>query len=303
MYNDIHIGSIGIDYKGTPNQLGGCIADAHSWQAWAAPFAKRTLDRIEGDATYDGITDMVLDLFGGMKAGDLAIITRSGHGTQVPDRSSDEADGMDEAFVPYDYRQKLYLDDQYRTLMQRRPQGTYVLLIDDFCHSGTAARAFAQHPVEMPGLPRFIPFSSLEGEMCPAAVNEMCQLRSRPRDATDVDEGIIQITGCLDTEYSYDANFSTGPNGAATYYLLRSWKALQKGQAFRDWYKLLRAYLPSSKFSQTPQFNASAVLQGWIAPGLAPSTPAPVLTPPVPGAGVLYTGKLDDGRPFKFIVG
>jgi hypothetical protein len=296
MYNDVHIGSIGIDYKGTPNQLGGCIADAVSWQKWGQQIgAKRTLDRIEGDATFDGITSMVLDLFGGMKPGDLAIITRSGHGTQVPDRSNDEADGLDEAFVPYDYRTKLYLDDQYRALLQRRPAGTYVALIDDFCHSGTAARAFSKHPAEIPGMPRFVPFHNLEDEMCAATVTKLCKRpRVKARGPLDVDEGIIQITGCKDTEYSYDAAFQTGPNGAATYHLLRSWRQLPAGSTFAQWYSALTpVYLPSKKFPQSPQFNASAALQAWFAPGLKPP-PAPVVVSPSPpaspGVGTLTLG-------------
>jgi hypothetical protein len=303
MFNDAHIATIGIDYRGTPNQLAGCIADATTWGQWARPFAKRTLDRIEGDATLNGIVDVVRDLFSQLKAGDLAIITRSGHGTKVPDRSNDEADGQDEAFVPYDYRNNLLLDDQYRDLLATRPQGTYVMLIDDFCHSGTAARGFIrQHLEAIPGMPRYVPFHSLEGEMCPAVVARLCSPRVKSRGGLEsIDEGVIQITGCLDTEFSYDANFDGKPNGAATYYLNRAYRTLPQGGTFNQWYKALKTYLPKiGKYPQTPQLNASEAMKEWVVPGKRdfPAPPAPL-----PAATQLFEGVLKDGRAIKVQIG
>lgn len=300
MYNNVHLGTIGTDYRGTPNQLGGCVADAVTWGKRFHPVAQRTLDRIEGEATLQGILDLVDDLCSGAKPGDLVIITRSGHGTQVPDRSGDETDGKDEAFVPHDYRNGLLLDDTYRAALAKHPQ-IYKMLIDDFCHSGTAARAFQANPLAViPGMPRFIPFHSLEGEMCPKAVANLCGKRPRRRGGLEsVDEGVIQIAGCLDTEFSYDATFNGKPNGACTYFLNRAYDQLAAGATFAGWFKELRKYLPKvGMYPQTPQLNASEALKDWVVPGLNPIVPQPQQT-----AKQVITGKTDAGVPIRIEVG
>lgn len=307
LYNNIHIGSIGIDYRGTPNQLAGCIADANTWQKWAHPFAARTLDRIEGEATFQGITDMVLDLFSGMSAGDLAIITRSGHGTRVPDKSGDESSGFDSAFVPFDYQRNLYLDDQWRVLMQQRKSGTFVLLIDDFCHSGTAARAFMSEAI---GRPRYVSFSDLVSQPCGLCAKEADHLCRRRRAFSvrggleSIDEGIIQFTGCTDAEFSYDANFGGQPNGAATYFLQQAYRQLDEGATVADWHRALTPYfLPTRSYPQTPQLNASDAMRAFTVPGLKLKTETPA-QPPLPapsGADGTLTlgGKVFDVRERK----
>ncbi|MGM9795514.1 MAG: caspase domain-containing protein [Candidatus Aphodosoma sp.] len=88
------------------------------------------------------------------RAGDLVYIHFSGHGQAYEDLSGDEADGWDEAIVPYDamiqYRSGVYdgcnhiLDDEleeYISLIRTKVgrQG-YVYLVLDACHMGGASR-------------------------------------------------------------------------------------------------------------------------------------------------------------------
>lgn len=287
MYKDIHIGSIGIDYRGTPNQLNGCVLDLNHRQVWAEKFAVQRRVCAEKSATFEGITNMVLSLFEGMNEGDLAIITRSGHGTRVPDRNGDEVSGFDSAFVPYDYQRGLYLDDDWAALMGRRKHGTFVLLLDDFCHSGTAARGFqAEH--DRQAKPRFVHFHELVSQqngLCPKIADAL-MARERPRGGESVPEGVVSITGCKDTEYSYD----TSDGGAFTLSSERAWRQLPIGASLADWYaKLVPAYLPKpGRFPQTPQFHGSDVLKAFIAPGLKPPAFPPVfaVSPPAAGPGV-----------------
>ena len=78
--------------------------------------------------------------------GDAAFFHFSGHGQQVPDKSGDETDGLDESIVPYDnlgqtdWRQNV-LDDTFEGWLKALAQKTHNITITfDSCHSGTATR-------------------------------------------------------------------------------------------------------------------------------------------------------------------
>jgi hypothetical protein len=78
--------------------------------------------------------------------GDAAFFHFSGHGQQVPDKSGDETDGLDESIVPYDnlgqtdWRQNV-LDDTFEGWLKALAKKTDNITISfDSCHSGTATR-------------------------------------------------------------------------------------------------------------------------------------------------------------------
>jgi len=66
----------------------------------------------------------------------------------------------------------------------------------------------------------------------------------------------ILISGCLPTEYSYDARINSRNNGAMSANALAILKQ-QRDITFNDFYKKLRAVLPSSRYAQTPQLEGS----------------------------------------------
>jgi hypothetical protein len=108
----------------------------------------------DGEATYQGISDALQEMKAGARPGDFIYFHFSGHGQQRQDYDGDEADGFDEALVPYDspmrfsaaYQgDRLITDDQiYHWTQELRPvlgpQGGIFITLDA-CHSGTAARA------------------------------------------------------------------------------------------------------------------------------------------------------------------
>jgi hypothetical protein len=79
-------------------------------------------------------------------AGDLLVLTFSGHGCQIPDIDGDEeGDGMDEALCPSDYEEKddhrklghkLISDDMFHDFFAHLPQGVNLTLIMD-CSFGS----------------------------------------------------------------------------------------------------------------------------------------------------------------------
>jgi hypothetical protein len=69
--------------------------------------------------------------------------------------------------------------------------------------------------------------------------------------------GDLLLAGCLDTQYSWDTSFRGRPNGAFTYYALKTLRE-SKPANYDAWFKALRAYLPSTRLPQEPQILGSA---------------------------------------------
>jgi len=82
-------------------------------------------------------------LIEGTSPEDLAFFFFAGHGTGVKDFDGDEADGIDEAIVTYDFdplkSETWFTDDLIFELFQRIPAGR-VVAIHDCCHSGSGNR-------------------------------------------------------------------------------------------------------------------------------------------------------------------
>ena len=79
----------------------------------------------------------------GMKAGDIFLMSYSGHGGQVPDFSGDEAlerpdDFQDETLCLYDGQ---IVDDELYALWAAFPADSRVLVVSDCCHSGSNIKA------------------------------------------------------------------------------------------------------------------------------------------------------------------
>jgi hypothetical protein len=66
----------------------------------------------------------------------------------------------------------------------------------------------------------------------------------------------ILMTGCSDSEYSYDAEFDNRPNGAMTTLALRVIRQ-NPNATYREFHRGLRALLPSEDYPQSPQLEGS----------------------------------------------
>ena len=109
---------------------------------------------IDKQATKKNITQDLQDLIRQLNPGDDVCLHFSCHGQQMEDDNGDEADGLDEALIPYDARktfqkgiyegEKYLRDDElekYLTcIRQKTGANGSVLVTFDACHSGTANR-------------------------------------------------------------------------------------------------------------------------------------------------------------------
>ena len=105
-------------------------------------------------ATHSAIENGFEKLERDVQQGDIVYVHLSGHGQAVEDEDGDEADGWDEAFIPYDaersYREEGYhgenhlLDDElngYLISIRRKVGKTGIVYVAlDACHAGSAYR-------------------------------------------------------------------------------------------------------------------------------------------------------------------
>lgn len=230
---------IGINnYPGGFNDLKGCVNDANDWAALLQGYGFEISVILDDRATRQTVKTALEGLVASAGAGDVVVFTYSGHGTQSLDFGGDEGDLFDEAISVYD---GTVLDDELRIIVKNiNPQAT-LIVISDSCFSGTVTRLAAG-----PAKPRFMP---------PANAPARRTVRQKfLLPESDMPE--ILITGCSDSEYSYDAEFDGRPNGAMTALALRVIQ--QNPQAtYREFYAGLRALLPSQDYPQTPQLEGS----------------------------------------------
>ena len=77
---------IGINnYPGIFNDLKGCVNDANDWSELLKGLGFDVSLMLDSQATRQNIKAALQGLVDGTKAGDIAVFTYSGHGTQVTD--------------------------------------------------------------------------------------------------------------------------------------------------------------------------------------------------------------------------
>ena len=136
----LHIGLNSVDprqYAGWDGTLVACEADARDMHAItsARGFTSSTL--LTRKATAAAVTAGIRRAAGKLGAGDLFVLSYSGHGGQVRDPSGEEADWLDETWVLWD---RELLDDELYALWAAFKPGVRILVLSDSCHSGTVLR-------------------------------------------------------------------------------------------------------------------------------------------------------------------
>lgn len=106
------------------------------------------------DASYKNIILQLKLLSSYVAPGDIIYIHFSGHGQAIEDEDGDEADGWDEAFIPYDaqriYRKGVYAGEKHLTddilnryltdIRHKAGAGGIVYVVVDACHAGSSYR-------------------------------------------------------------------------------------------------------------------------------------------------------------------
>lgn len=149
----------------------------------------KTTSLTDSKATAANIRKAFRQLEASATAGDLIYIHFSGHGQAVEDTNGDEADGWDEAIIPYDARIKyakgIYegenhmLDDElesyFTAIRNKIGHNGYLYIVLDACHMGGASRGDEEEEDELfvrgtdkgfsPSGKRYIPKIDRRGNM------------------------------------------------------------------------------------------------------------------------------------------
>ncbi len=140
--------SIGMDTKRTWTNLDGCVNDATAMRDLAvAKYAfkpENITTLLNAEASRDRIIKELENLVSTAKKGDVVLIFYAGHGSQVKNSLSKEADKKDETIVPADAWKKGVADIRDKELAKYfnllLDKGVILTVIMDSCHSGSGAR-------------------------------------------------------------------------------------------------------------------------------------------------------------------
>jgi hypothetical protein len=260
------MGSFGVciginNYPGTDSDLSGCVNDAKDWQEVLDSRGFKTDVLLDGDATWQNMTDAIREGVQTAEDGDLVVIEYSGHGSYVPDVDGDEPDARDEVLCPHDiFEQRPLIDDQLYEIFSEKRRGARIVLIADSCHSGSVAKLMP--PIGEDGPRERIRF------MPPAAwldEKKLAKARSTPAFSTSRrrPNAALLLAGCQDWQTSADAYLDGRYNGAFTYYALQALKEVPDGSTYGDWFKGIRKYLPNQRYDQRPNLMGSTRMKGW----------------------------------------
>ena len=266
----LHLGLNSVDpvaYSGWSGPLAACEFDAGDMAGIATSQGMAPTVLLTRDATREKALAAIRAAAQRLKAGDLFLLSYSGHGGQVDDISGEEADKLDETWCLYDGQ---LIDDELYLELSRFAKGVRVLVLSDSCHSGTMTRArppaasvpgqrpklmppaiakqvYADHKDFYDRLQRNVMKASKSAASLDpdAALAQVAVSVRFSKLAAKCRAAVILISGCQDNQSSMDGD----RNGAFTEQLLKTWN----GGAYRGHYAKFYAEIKAGMApSQTP---------------------------------------------------
>ncbi len=251
--------------------LRGCVNDANDMENLFKILFGFQADNIvkltDAKATKANIMKNLQEMLVGAKSGKYShlVFTMSSHGTQVPDLSGDESDRVDEAFCPYDLKEKqdewdpehIIVDDELRDLFIQLPDEIVLEVFLDTCHSGTGLKAI---DLIWDRQTRYIPPPSLE------AFKRVEGKRQRGLNKALLEKGMRQHilwAACRADQTSADANIDGDWHGAFTYYFCKEMKASQNKLSRNEILEKVRKDLQEADYTQIPQLECEATVRNW----------------------------------------
>ena len=247
-------------YGGWPGTLNACEADAQDMSAIAKSCQFKVKTLLTREATRDNFTREIERAARELSAGDIFILSYSGHGGQVPDLSGEEPDDMDETWCLYDSE---LLDDELNMLLAKFSKGVRVLVLSDSCHSGTVTRMAYYHatlislgrhanglPVAYRYMPPEIALRTYRDNQSFYVKLQQRLDKKKPKDT--VQAGVLLISGCQDNQYSADGTF----NGLFTSQLLRVWNQGKFKGNYKEFHRAIVQRMPPD---QTPNYSWNGI--------------------------------------------
>jgi len=225
------------DYMGGQNDLSGCLNDIDDVEKkLRSEFPEFQIRKFkDSEVTTFKFISEIENAMNTLTLPGVLYIHYSGHGTQIPNIA--EANKYDEALYLYN---GALVDDNVWTLQQNTPEGLIVVAKFDSCFSGSMNRSVNR------GRERFYKIPGIR----------IMKDVVRKFNKTDSDRWVI-FSGSGEDQPSSDAWFNDRPNGAFTYYDLKSFDPTTTYQQEHD---MLRTFLPNENFDQIPGLYGNSML-------------------------------------------
>jgi Caspase domain len=241
------------DNRRTWSNLDGCINDASSIKdlvesRYGFPAANITT-LFNEQASREQIITSLKKLVSTSVKGDVVFIYYAGHGSQVKNSLSKEADKKDETIVPADAWKKGVADIRDKELAfyfnQLLDNGVLLTVIFDSCHSGSVGRG-TENFLNDPPKARFIEEAGLDA-----------------KDATEPqrpeERGALIISAAQDFEFAKEhMDENKISHGAFTSALLKALQQLSPDASVNDIFNSLTAIMKYYGKTQEPVLAASA---------------------------------------------
>jgi hypothetical protein len=224
---------IGINYRGTENELGGCITDANNMNEFAKKRGFKNIQLITDDTTVKPTRKNIMDAFTQLlknaNNGDNILFYYSGHGSTVRDTNGNEATGKDQLLVSVDLQ--AILDDELKAIIQANLKTNVTLFaFFDSCFSGSVLDLKYQY------------MDTLHQNANTMNVGE-CETPGN----------VIMFGGATDTQYGIDTVINGVDQGAFTCAFLENMNKLSN-PTWRQLLQGIRDTLKQFGIDQTPQF-------------------------------------------------
>ena len=229
-------------------------------------------DGIQGSPrpTRAAILSAFDDLAAQARDGDFVFIHLSGHGTRQHDRNGDEADGLDEVFLPVDTARaepgagqipNAITDDEIGAAMAAiRAKGADVWLVLDSCHAGSGTRGTEHHTAT-----RFVAPAILGVRAEPVYLAEDILVE---QTAETLPGGFLAFYSAQSTELAREVNFARDSGGDEWYGLFTAKLATRlqtsDGLSFRQLFQAVLSdlndtSLPGVARLQTPLWEGDLI--------------------------------------------
>jgi hypothetical protein len=260
---------VGINhYPIADADLKGCLNDADGWAGLLVDhydFASGDVTMLTDDqATKANIVDGVKALLAGASSGDVLVFTNSSHGSYIRDENDDELDQYDEVICPYDIQENVLVDDEIRALLADVANDVHVTVISDSCYSGSVTRFLLSDIV--PGLgaadERRIRFlnplyfreaAGRERSAFPILPDALGAVPNRVERYPQSSMTHVLVSGCSDSEVSYDANIGGSFHGAMSFFAQKAIADAGYALSYDDLGVQLNSLLEQARYPQHPQ--------------------------------------------------
>jgi hypothetical protein len=235
-----HVDATSPDYQGVfVPELFGCLRDADRMEELARAQGCGTVRTLrDGQATANHVLEAIAATARSMDAGDLLILTYSGHGSRIPDETRASDGCQDSTWVLYD---RMLAGKELGAMWPRFAPGTRIAMVSDSCHSGTVDREVYLQAMRSlratPGQVKPVELRTLD----PASAEDAARLFARnhpelqrvpPTRQIEVGASVLLLAACQDDQTAADGR----DNGLFTQKLLEAWGPIDRGGTFQGNY-------------------------------------------------------------------